>query len=383
MSRSRIPFNKPAVVGDEFAYMAQSIASGRISADGGFTAKCQSILEKDFGARKAILTVSCTAALEMAAILSRVGPGDEVIMPAFTFVSTANAFVLRGARPVFVDVRPDTMNMDERLVAQAVNARTRVIVPVHYAGVACEMDALMATAAAHDLLVVEDAAHAVSGDYKGRRLGTIGDFGTYSFHETKNVTSGEGGALLVNRADLVDRAEIVRDKGTNRRQFQLGQVDKYAWVDIGSSYGMADILAAYLYGQLEKRDEIAAHRAALYERYISRLTPLATRGDLELPHIPAHCQSGHHMTYITLADRTTRDRLIDHLAAQGIQAVFHYMPLHTSPFGEQFGCRPGMLPVTEDRAYRLLRLPFFNQMPLESADEVVRHVFDFFGAPLP
>ena len=383
MSRYRIPFNKPAVVGDEFKYMAESVASGRISADGGFGAKCQAILEGDFGAKKALLTVSCTAALEMAAILSKVGPGDDVIIPAFTFVSTANAFVLRGARPVFVDVRPDTMNLDERLVPDAVTPRTRAIVPVHYAGVGCEMDALMATAARHDLLLVEDAAHAVSGDYKGRRLGTIGDLGTYSFHETKNVISGEGGALLINRTVLIDRAEIIRDKGTNRRQFQRGEVDKYTWVDVGSSYGMADILAAYLYGQLEKRDEIATHRAALYERYISKLTPLAKRGDLELPHIPEHCRSGYHMTYITLADQETRDRLIDHLASEGIQAVFHYMPLHTSPFGQQYGYRTGMLPVTEDRAYRLLRLPFFNEMQLETVDEVADQILRFFGVRSP
>jgi dTDP-4-amino-4,6-dideoxygalactose transaminase len=355
----RIPFNKPFVVGDEGELLARCLASGNTHGDGPFTRECQQLLESRFGAGRVLLTTSCTSALEMAALLCDVAPGDEVILPSNTFVSTANAFLLRGATLKFVDVRPDTPNIDERLVEQAITPSTKVIVPVHYASIGCEMDVIGALARRHSLQVVEDAAQAVNATYRGAYLGTLGALGTYSFHASKNFGCGEGGALLVNDASLVERAEIIREKGTNRSRFFRGQVDKYTWVDIGSSYVPADVLAALLLSQLRNMEQITARRRRVYETYLSALQPLADRGLLKLPSIPQHCGSNYHMFYVLVADLATRTALIEHLKAAGVLAVFHYVPLHTSPVGLSLGYEAGMLPVTESVSERLLRLPMY------------------------
>lgn len=379
----RIPFNKPCVAGSEVEYIAAAIAAGQTSGDGPFTKRCQRLLETRFGAARALLTTSCTAALEMAGLLCDLKAGDEVILPSYTFVSTANAIVLRGARPVFVDVRPDTLNLDERLIEDALTPRTRAIWPVHYAGVACEMDEIMAIARRNGLTVVEDAAQGVFASYRGRWLGTIGDLGCYSFHETKNFSCGEGGALLVNAERFQHRAEILREKGTNRSQFLRGQVDKYTWVDVGSSYVPSDMLAAFLYGQLEHMEEITAKRRAVYERYTQLLAPLAERGELRLPVVPTHCGSNYHMFYVLTADIDERSALIEHLKRAGILSVFHYVPLHTSPVGRSLGGRDGMLPVTEEVSSRLLRLPLFCDMTEAEVRDVAGQVYGFFGLPAP
>ncbi|MEJ7813229.1 MAG: dTDP-4-amino-4,6-dideoxygalactose transaminase [Gemmatimonadaceae bacterium] len=354
-----IPFNRPAVVGQELDNIRQAIAAGHLSGDGAFTRRCNAWLEARTGAAKALLTHSCTAALEMAALLAEAGPGDEVIMPSFTFVSTANAFVLRGATPVFVEVRPDTLNLDETQVEAAVTERTRAIVPVHYAGVACEMDALMEIAARRGLLVIEDAAQALLATYKGRPLGTIGDLGALSFHETKNIISGEGGALLARDRDFIGRAEIIREKGTNRSSFFRGEVDKYTWVDVGSSYLPSEIIAAFLHAQLEQADALIARRLAIWERYHEAFADLEVEGLVRRPIIPAHCAHNGHLYYLLLPNLEARQRVLAELKALGIGAIFHYVPLDSSPAGRRYGRAAGPLPVTHDIADRLVRLPLW------------------------
>jgi dTDP-4-amino-4,6-dideoxygalactose transaminase len=355
----KIPFNKPHMTGKELWYVAQAHTAGHLAGDGEFTRLCHAWLEQTTGAGRALLTHSCTSALDMTALLAELGPGDEVIMPSYTFVSTANAFVLRGATPVFVDIRPDTLNLDENLLEAAITDRTRAIVPMHYAGVACEMDAIMDLAARHDLVVVEDAAQALLATYKGRQLGSIGHLGALSFHETKNIVCGEGGALLVNRPDLVERAEIVREKGTNRSKFFRGEVDKYSWVDVGSSFLPGDILAAFLWAQMEEAQAITQRRLQIWNTYHQWLEALEQDGLLRRPIVPAHCQHNAHMYYVLLPDEDTRTRVIEGLAADGIHAVFHYVPLHDSRAGRRFARASGSMGVTEDLSARLLRLPLW------------------------
>lgn len=380
--QDRIPFNRPFIAGKELYYVAQAVTLGNIAGDGHFTKGCCRLLEERFGIHKVLMTPSCTAALEMAAMLCDLEPGDEVIMPSFTFVSTANAFARLGARPVFVDIRPDTLNLDERRVAEAVTPRTRAICPVHYAGIGCEMEPLMAIAREYDLRVVEDAAQGVNAFYQGRPLGSIGQLGTYSFHETKNFICGEGGALCINEPELVERAEILRDKGTNRRQFMRGEVDKYTWVDIGSSYIPSEISCAFLYGQLELLDSITERRKAIYDFYRSHLEPLETDGCLRMPRVPESCDGNHHIFYILMPDGETRDALMAHLKRNGILAVFHYVPLHNSPKGRTFGYSDGQLPVTEDLSARLLRLPFYYEISEDEQRRVVDQIQTFLRRPL-
>lgn len=373
-----IPFNKPCHTGYEEEYIAQAIVQGKLSGDGEFTKRCSSLLERCTGARKVLLTTSCSHALDMAAILLDIGPGDEVILPSFTFVSTANAFALRGARLVFVDIRPDTLNIDERLIEEAVTARTRAIVPVHYAGVGCEMDAIMGLARRLGLAVVEDAAQGVNSTYKGTSLGAIGDFGAFSFHETKNYVCGEGGALIVNRPDLVERAEIVREKGTNRSRFYRGQVDKYTWVDIGSSYLPSELNAAYLCAQLEHMSLINEDRMRTWGAYRAGLRPLEIAGSLELPIVPADCAHNAHMFYVKVENLDTRTRLIEFLRNRGISSVFHYIPLHSSPAGLRLGSFHGEDRWTTRESERLLRLPIYYGLKPEEVLEVIEGVTTFF-----
>jgi len=375
-----IPFNAPPVVGSELEYMQSAMASGKLCGDGGFTRRCQQWMEQRFGSKKVLLTPSCTASLEMAALLIDLQPGDEVIMPSYTFVSTANAFVLRGATIVFVDIRPDTLNIDERKIEAAITEKTRAIVPVHYAGVACEMDAIMALAAKHQLWVIEDAAQGVMSRYKGRALGTIGHIGCFSFHETKNYTAGgEGGATLINDAALVERAEIIREKGTNRSQFFRGQVDKYTWRDIGSSYLMADLQAAYLWAQLEAADRINQQRLRLWQRYYNALQPLAAQGRLQLPSLPADCEHNAHMFYIKLRDSDDRQALISWMKEAEILTVFHYIPLHSSPAGQRFGRFHGEERFTTAESERLLRLPLFYNLTDNNQNTVISSLLSFFA----
>ncbi|MBK4727818.1 dTDP-4-amino-4,6-dideoxygalactose transaminase [Pantoea agglomerans] len=375
-----IPFNAPPVVGTELEYMQSAMGSGKLCGDGGFTRRCQQWMEQRFGSRKVLLTPSCTASLEMAAILIDIQPGDEVIMPSYTFVSTANAFVLRGATIVFVDVRPDTMNIDERLIEAAITDKTKAIVPVHYAGVACEMDTIMALAKKHQLWVVEDAAQGVMSTYKGRALGSIGHIGCFSFHETKNYTAGgEGGATLVNDASLVERAEIIREKGTNRSQFFRGQVDKYTWRDIGSSYLMADLQAAYLWAQLEAAERINQQRLRLWQTYYDALQPLVARGRIELASIPADCEHNAHMFYLKLRDHNDRSALIAWLKEAEIMAVFHYIPLHSSPAGQRFGRFHGEDHFTQTESDRLLRLPLFYNLSDNNQKTVINSLLSYFS----
>jgi dTDP-4-amino-4,6-dideoxygalactose transaminase len=362
MTEPVIPYNKPFFAGKELFYIAQAVINGNIAGDGRFTQLCAEHLQTRYGIHKVLLTPSCTASLEMAALLCDLRPGDEVIMPSFTFVSTASAVVRLGAIPRFVDVRPDTLNLDERLIAGAVTDRTRAIWPVHYAGVSCEMDAILATAARHGLTVVEDAAQGVNAFYKGRALGSLGALGTYSFHETKNFICGEGGALCINDPRLVERAEILRDKGTNRKQFLRGQVDKYTWVDVGSSYVPSEICSAFLYAQLEMSEHITQRRRELHQYYEDRLAPLSDEGLLRLPVCPPSCATNYHIFYLLLPTEAVRNELLDDLRRNGIMAVFHYVPLHDSPVGRTFGYRPGDLPVTEDVSRRLVRLPLYYTM---------------------
>ncbi|AVJ15784.1 dTDP-4-amino-4,6-dideoxygalactose transaminase [Serratia rhizosphaerae] len=373
-----IPFNAPPVVGTEIDYMQAAMGSGKLCGDGGFTRRCQQWMEQHFGARKVLLTPSCTASLEMAAILLNIQPGDEVIMPSFTFVSTANAFVLRGATIVFVDVRPDTMNIDESKIEAAITDKTRAIVPVHYAGVACEMDAIMALAKKYNLFVVEDAAQGVMSTYKGKALGTIGHIGAFSFHETKNYTAGgEGGATLINDPALIDRAEIIREKGTNRSQFFRGQVDKYTWRDIGSSYLMADLQAAYLWAQLEAAERINQRRLKLWQNYYDALKPQADAGRIELPVVPKDCRHNAHMFYIKLKDVQDRTAFINYLKEAEIMAVFHYIPLHECPAGEKFGHFAGEDRFTSSESARLVRLPLYYNMSDVNQRTVIHTILSF------
>ncbi len=354
-----IRFNSPHMTGKELYYIAKAHFNGRLSGDGPFTKLCHTWLEQHVGCNKALLTHSCTAALEMAALLLDIQPGDEIIMPSYTFVSTANAFVLRGGVPVFVDIRADTLNMDEKLIEAAITERTRALVPVHYAGVACEMDAIMDVAKKHDLRVVEDAAQGMMACYKGRQLGSIGDLGAYSFHETKNVISGEGGALLVNDADLGVRAEIIREKGTNRSKFYRGEVDKYTWQEMGSSFLPGELTAAFLWAQFEEAERITEKRLDSWKRYHEMLAPLEAEGIIRRPIVPIECQHNAHMYYVLLPAGCDRQALLERLRYHGIFSVFHYVPLHSSPAGLRYGRAHGALPITLQTAERLLRLPLW------------------------
>lgn len=373
----RIPFNRTSIVGKELLYIAESLLIGQIAGDQTFTKRCHRLLQQALGTQKALLTTSCTHALEMAAMLLSIEPGDEVIVPSFTFVSTVNAFVLRGATPVFVDVRPDTLNMDEHAVESAITPRTRAVVPVHYGGVACEMDVLLAAARRHGFAVVEDNAHGLFGKYKGRWLGTLGTFATQSFHETKNVTCGEGGALLINDPRYTARAEIIREKGTDRSRYYRGEIDKYTWVDIGSSYVVSDVLAAFLFGQLERWEWIQSRRRQTWERYNHRLADWADTRGVRRPIIPAHCDQAYHLYYLLMPNLEQRQALIAHLRERGILAVFHYQPLHLSVMGQRHGGRVGACPVTEDVSDRLVRLPFFVELTEELQDQVIDAVTSF------
>lgn len=359
---TRIPFNKAHVTGREVLYISEAQAVGQLTGQGRFTRRCSDWLGRRTGAAEALLTHSCTAALEMSALLCDVGPGDEVIMPAYTYVSTANAFALRGARPVFVDIRPDTLNLDETKVAAAITPRTRVIVPVHYAGVGCEMDTLLALARRHDLLVVEDAAQGILAGYRGRPLGSMGAFGSLSFHETKNISCGKGGALLINDTDRVARGERIHQCGTDRRGFERGEVARYTWQDLGSAFCSNELSAAYLWAQMEEADSITGRRLALWHAYHDALAAAESEGRLRRPVVPAHCQHNGHMYYVLLPERAQRDRVLERLRRQGIHAVFHYVPLHSAPAGQRLGRSATPLPVTEDIAGRLLRLPLWPGM---------------------
>jgi dTDP-4-amino-4,6-dideoxygalactose transaminase len=374
---TNIPFNRPTIVGKELYYISQAIMNGHSSGDGGFTKKCHALLQQELNVSKVLLTTSCTHALEMAALLLNIQPGDEVIVPSFTFVSTINAFVLRGACPVFIDIRPDTLNLDENQLERHVSRRTKAILPVHYAGVGCEMDVIMEIASHYDIPVVEDNAHGLFGKYKGKNLGTFGAMATQSFHETKNFTCGEGGALLINNPHLIERAEIIREKGTNRSRFFRGQVDKYTWVDIGSSYLLSDILAAFLYAQLEAREYIQARRKQIWETYFCEMQGWAFENGVKLPTIPDYCEQSYHMFYLVVASLEKRQALIEYLKNRGILSVFHYLPLHLSDMGRGFGGKEGDCPVTEDISDRLLRLPFFNSMTDEEQACVIAAIKDF------
>jgi dTDP-4-amino-4,6-dideoxygalactose transaminase len=372
-----IPFNRPYSTGMEFEYIRQAIASGHISGDGAFTRKCQSLLEEITGCRRALLTTSCTDALEMTALLLNIQPGDEVIVPSFTFVSGANAYALRGARIVFSDIRPDTLNLDERGLEALITPRTRAIVAVHFAGVGCEMESILATAGRHGVPVVEDNAHGLFGRYRGRNLGSFGALATLSFHETKNVSCGEGGALLLNRDEYVERAEILREKGTDRSRFFRGLVDKYTWVDLGSSFLPSDVLAAFLYAQLEAREAIQASRKRVWTRYNDGLRDWAAANGVRRPTVPEDCEHPYHMFYLILPTPESRDALIAHLKSRGAMAVFHYLPLHLSPMGLRGGGRVGQCPVTEDLSARLIRLPFYNGLDEADQARVVEAVLEF------
>jgi dTDP-4-amino-4,6-dideoxygalactose transaminase len=372
-----VPFNRPFLTGRELEYIKRAHANGHLAGQGEFARRSSEWLQGQFGSPRALLTHSCTAALEMCAILADVGPGDEVIMPSFTFVSTANAFVLRGATPVFVDIRPDTLNLDERLLAEALSPRTKAIVPVHYAGVACEMDEIMAFAAEHGLLVIEDAAQAVLSTYRGRPVGGIGDLAALSFHETKNVISGEGGALLVNDGRFTGRAEVILEKGTNRSQFFRGEVDKYTWVDIGSSYLPGEIIAAFLFAQFEFAEEITERRLAIWSRYHAAFEDAERDGLLRRPIVPGDRSHNAHMYYVLLPDLEARTHVIDRLRAEKVHSVFHYVPLHSSPQGSRVGRVPGSLDVTDATSDRLVRLPLWLGVESEQdrvIDAVLRAV---------
>ena len=378
MNKQNIPFNKPFIVGRELDYITHAVAEGHLSGDGPFTKRCHQWLEDKLGCRRAFLTHSCTAALEMAAILCGLQPGDEVIMPSFTFVSTANSFVLRGVVPVFVDIRPDTLNIDERLIEAAITPRTKVIIPVHYAGMACAMDEIMNLANQHNLMVVEDAAQALLSTYHGQFLGTIGHLGCLSFHETKNIISGEGGALLVNDPQFVERAEIIREKGTNRNKFFRGEVDKYTWVDIGSSYLPSELVGAFLYAQLEEAEEIIGARCRIFQRYYDLLQPLEEKEFLRLPTLDDKCINNGHIFYIITRSLKERMQLIEYLKTRGILAIFHYIPLHSSPAGMKYGRVSGEMSVTNDYSERILRLPMYYKMSNEDVDQVVEKLMSFY-----
>ena len=372
-----ISFNKPTSVGKESEYMQEAVQNSHISGDGHFTKKAHALLEETIGVPKVLLTTSCTHALEMSALLLELKDGDEVIVPSFTFVSTINAFVLRGAKAVFADVRPDTLNLDESKLEALITSKTRAIVVVHYAGVGCEMDAIMEIANRHNIPVIEDNAHGLFGKYKGRQLGTFGVMATQSFHETKNFTSGEGGALLINDKKYIEDAEILREKGTNRSRFFRGQVDKYTWVNVGSSYLPSDMLAGFLLAQLEEREQIQSKRQKIWETYYRELEAWAEENSVQMPFVPAHCEQTYHMFYLLFPDLEKRQAAIAHLKERGIQAVFHYLPLHLSPMGEKFGGKAGDCPVTEQVSDQLLRLPFYTNMTEEDQMQVVKALMEF------
>lgn len=376
MKEQRIPFNWPHMTGKELYYIAEAHFNGRLAGDGPFTKRCHSWLEERTGCSKALLTHSCTGALEMAALLLDIQPGDEIIMPSHTFVSTANAFVLRGGVPVFVDIRHDTLNIDERLIEAAITPRTRAIAPVHYAGVSCEMDTIASIAKRYGLKVVEDAAQGVMASYKGRALGSIGDIGVYSFHETKNVISGEGGALLVNDPELALRAEIIREKGTDRSRFFRGEVDKYTWQEVGSSFLPGELIAAFLYAQLEEADRITKERLASWQRYHELLEPLETKSVLRRPIVPEACQHNAHMYYVLLAPEIDRQNVLNELKRNDIGAVFHYVPLHSSPAGLRYGRAHGDLEVTVRQSERLVRLPLWVGLSEEQTNRVVEVLYN-------
>lgn len=374
-----IPFNRPFVPPAAYMYLQQAVANGHLSGDGPFTHKCHQLLQELLSVPKVLLTTSCTHALEMSALLLDIQPGDEVLVPSFTFVSTVNAFVLRGARPVFVDIRPDTLNLDEEQAAGLVSPRTRVVVPVHYAGIGCAMDRLVALAKKHQLAIVEDNAHGFMGKYQGKHLGTFGALSTLSFHETKNFNCGEGGALLINDPAYAERAEIIREKGTNRSRFFRGMVDKYTWVDVGSSFLPSDALAALLYAQLLMKAEIQARRRAIWERYRAELDGWATQRGIRLPTVPDDCDNSCHLFYLLLPTPADRTRLIDFLGSRGVKAVFHYLPLHLSPMGTRFGFRAGDCPVTESVSDRLIRLPIYHDLSDDEQMHVISSVKMFRG----
>lgn len=378
MREHNIPFNKPCFEGNELAYIAEAIKNGHVSGDGEFTRRCHNFFEEQLGVKKAFLTTSCTHALEMAAILLDFQAGDEVIVPSFTFVSTVNAFVLHKARPVFVDIRQDTLNMDESQLEKLITPRTKAIVPVHYAGVGCEMDSIMETAAKYNIPIVEDSAHGIFGKYKGRPLGSFGCLSTLSFHETKNIICGEGGALLVNDPQYIDRAEIIREKGTNRSRLFRGEIDKYTWMDIGSSYLPSDILAAFLYAQLEEAEHIQQCRQRVWQYYYDHLKDWAAGHNVRLPIIPDYCKQPYHMFYMLMPSLQDRDGLIAHLKDRNIKAVFHYLPLHLSEMGARSGGEKIDCPVTEDISDRLIRLPFFNELTESELSRIVEAIYSFY-----
>lgn len=373
-----IVFNVPPYTGKELDYISQAVENQKICGDGEFTKKCSRWIEETTGTGRCLLTTSCTHATELAALLAQVEPGDEIIMPSYTFVSTADAFVLRGAVPVFVDIRPDTMNLDETLIEAAITEKTKAVVPVHYAGVACEMDTIMDIAHRHGLMVIEDAAQGIMSTYKGRPLGTIGDFGAYSFHETKNYSMGEGGALLIRDEKYVEEAEILREKGTNRSKFFRGQIDKYTWVNYGSSYLPSDLNAAYLWAQLEMAHEINQHRLDLWNQYMEALLPLQEKGLLQLPHVPKDCVHNAHMFYIKAKDLEERSALISFLKENGILAVFHYIPLHSAPAGQKFARFHGADRYTTKESERLCRLPMFYKLTSKEVSYITQKVKEFY-----
>jgi dTDP-4-amino-4,6-dideoxygalactose transaminase len=372
-----IDFNRPFIAKNQIAYIQEAIQSGHISGDGQFTKKCHAWLENYLGVKKALLTTNCTHALEMSALLLDLKPGDEVITPSFTFVSTVNAFILRGAKPVFADIRPDTLNIDENQIEDLVNEKTRAVYVVHYAGVGCEMDKILEIADRHDLQVVEDNAHGLFGKYQGKLLGTFGTMACQSFHETKNISSGEGGALLINDENLVERAEIIREKGTDRSKFFRGQIDKYSWVDLGSSYLPSEIIAAVLYSQLEEADKIQHKRKSIWERYFQGLGEWAVESKIKLPTVPANCNQSYHLFYMLLSNLEERQRFIQYLRENQIYSVFHYVPLHTSAMGRKFGYHEGDLPITEEMSDRLVRLPFYFDLSEEDQDQVISVIKKF------
>lgn len=373
----RIDFNTASLAGNEMAYMAEAVRNAHISGDGPFTKKCHALLEQILSVSKVLLTTSCTHALEMSALLLDIQPGDEVIIPSFTFVSTVNAFVLRGARPVFIDIRPDTLNMDENILERLISPRTKAVVPVHYAGVGCEMEKILAVARKYQLGVVEDNAHGLFGKFNGQYLGTFGDLATQSFHETKNITCGEGGALIINDPRLIEQAEILREKGTNRSRFFRGQVDKYTWVNLGSSYLPSDILAAFLLAQLEHWQEIQSKRRWIWEYYHVHLAAWAANHGVQLPTVPENCHQAYHMYYMLLPNLEQRTLFISHLRAQGVYSVFHYLPLHLSDMGRRLGGQVGDCPITERVSDQLVRLPFFNTLTEKQLNMVVRAIQTF------
>lgn len=374
-----VPFSRLHTTGQELAYIEQAIRSGQIAGDGAFTKRCQTWLESHFGCQKVLLTNSCTAALEMAALLADIQPGDEVIMPSFTFVSTANAVVLRGGVPVFVDIRPDTLNLDETRLEAAITSKTKAISPVHYAGVGCEMDEILTIAERHGLKVTEDAAQASFASYRGQSLGTFGNMAAFSFHATKNIVSGEGGALVINDPELVERAEIIWEKGTNRSQFFRGEVDKYTWVDIGSSFLPSELTAAFLYAQLEQGEAITQRRLMFWNRYHWAFASLESDGLVQRPKVPLHCQHNGHIYYLLLKNLDTRTQVLSHLKANGVQATFHYVPLHSSPAGQRFGRVVDDMAVTNDVSDRLLRLPMSANMSMEEVDAIISLLFEALG----